>query len=160
MKEHNMKEILDSIISKFERPFCSEADFQHTLAWELKSMDIFKDAQILLEYPVEIDKKMIYHDIYIKKDNEVYLIELKYKTKTDTVTTHNALEFKLKKHGAYNRNCCLFWLDVKRLEDTPIKYTSCYCIMLTNDEWYLKDHKKSQEEVFYKIFLSRKKSKE
>ena len=125
-------------MQNLNRPFCSEADFQHTLAWELHKE--INNAEILLEYPTlnpDDETKTIYHDIYINVNNKIHLIELKYRTKgTKEPVNIYGKEIKLKNHSANDLGCCFFWLDVKRLEKTKVKYTSNYCIMLTNDGLY------------------------
>lgn len=140
---------LQNIMDNLNRIFCSEADFQHTLAWKLH--EEFKDAEILLEYPAQNPndkKKTIYHDIYIKVNGQIHLIELKYKTKGADVKIFEQ-NIKLKNHSAHDLGCCFFWLDVKRLEETPVKYSSSYCIMLTNDGLYPKGPK---ENTIYEKF--------
>ena len=119
-------------MESFEEPFCSEADFQHSLAWELHKKF---NAKIILEYPCKNKDKMVYYDMYVKINGKVHLIELKYRTKAVGIKRYGQ-EITLKNHSAQDMGCCHFWLDVQRLETTKIKSDSSYCIMLTNDNWY------------------------
>jgi len=58
--------------------FHSEADFQFALAWELQLQ--YPDGSIRLEYPPPHDPTK-YVDILVRLGDDVYPIELKYKTK-------------------------------------------------------------------------------
>lgn len=102
-----------------------------------------KNGDVILEYPGS-DKKerAIYYDIYVVvKDNdknieESHLIELKYRTKKDTIRRHGH-DFQLKNQGAQNLGRLHFIKDIARLESQDVVNGSCYCIMLTNDKSYM-----------------------
>lgn len=128
-----MENTLRRIMESFKEPFCSEADFQHSLAWELHKE--IADAKIILEYPRQKDTRMFYYDIYVEVAGKVHLIELKYRTKEVEIEKYGQ-KILLKNHRAQDMGCCHFWLDVQRLEETEVKCDSNYCIMLTNDKLY------------------------
>jgi hypothetical protein len=137
-----MKEKLNEIMKSFKEPFCSEADFQHSLAWKLH--EEIPNANIILEYPWKNENnenKMVYYDIYVEVNDQVHLIELKYRTKKIEIEKYGQ-KITLKDHSALDMGCCHFWLDVQRLENTKLKCDCNYCIMLTNDDLYLKGPKK------------------
>ena len=131
-----MKEKLNEIMKSFKEPFCSEADFQHSLAWKLH--EEIPNANIILEYPWKNENnenKMVYYDIYVEVNDQVHLIELKYRTKKIEIEKYGQ-KITLKNHSAQDMGCCHFWLDVQRLENTKLKCDCNYCIMLTNDKLY------------------------
>ena len=106
MSKKNLTETIRNIMDNLDRAFCSEADFQHVLAWKLH--ETFPEAKIFLEYPVQVQDgdrtKYIYYDIAIKIENEIHFIELKYKTNTTTIMLDKTLE--LNNQGAYPLSCC------------------------------------------------------
>ena len=60
-----MKDILEKIMNEFinsDDHFCSEADFQFSLAWRIK--EELKNVEIILEYPIE-NKENTNQHIYI-----------------------------------------------------------------------------------------------
>ena len=59
----------------------SEADFQHSFAIELRDKFKGKKDAVYLEYPIRQGKKYAYIDIVLVHKQEMYPIELKYKTK-------------------------------------------------------------------------------
>jgi hypothetical protein len=62
--------------------FHSEADFQHTLAWEIHRS--VPRAAVRLECPVKVPgrTKPLHVDVWIEQEGEAIVIELKYKTRT------------------------------------------------------------------------------
>jgi len=126
------------------RFFVSEADFQHSFAMELEK--VFNgDAVVLLEFPIEQQNRIIYVDIMVVYKNELYPIELKYKTKTiesDSLYMNTNIPVKriLRKQGAQDLAGYELWKDINRIE-TLIKdgfATSGVCIFITNDMYYLR----------------------
>ncbi len=152
----DMRETLEEIMNnRLNTAFCSEADFQFTLAWEIKEV-LGKGYEVMLEYPEQKkdekdqkDKtKTVYYDICVAKDKgkkteESYLIELKYRTKEDTITRHGH-DFSLKNQGAQNLGRVHFIQDIARLEKQNVVNGKCYCIMLTNDDAYSKESKRKK----------------
>ena len=133
--EKALKKILDNL----SEPFVSEADFQFSLAWELKKC-LGKDTEIILEYPNR-DKKTKqnkYYDIAIKQDNKISFIELKYKSeREEKITRHGLDDLWLKPQQAQNLGNYDFVKDINRMETTGIPNNSTnYCVFLTNDKKY------------------------
>ena len=153
MGNKNLSGTIRNIMDNLDRAFCSEADFQHVLAWKLH--EEFPNAEIFLEYPMVQDKKNIYHDIAIKMNDEIHFIELKYKTKkTDIQICGETIT--LKNQSAHNLACVYFWQDVERLENTP-KNSTNYCIFLTNDKLYYDgngDDGKAKETKYYNFRIA------
>ncbi len=83
-----------------QRPiFHSEADFQHTLAWEVHRR--LPQASVRLERPVKLSRvdKPLHVDIWIEHDGDILVIELKYKTRA-LQTLESGERFALQNHGA------------------------------------------------------------
>ena len=128
--------------------FCSEADFQFSLAWYLKEK--LNNVNIILEYPYVADKqltdnkereKIYYIDIYVEDSNSdcCSYIELKYKTKSGKIKRYGK-HIDLKNQAAQDIGRYLFLKDVLRLEEICEKENSQnmknYAILLTNDSSY------------------------
>ncbi|MBA3869881.1 MAG: hypothetical protein H0X30_12110 [Anaerolineae bacterium] len=118
-----------------KRPiFHSEADFQHAFAWQFREW--YPTANIRLEYPVHVDSKWIYADIWISLPEVNLAIELKYKTVRQE-TYFNNEPFHLKNHGAQDLGRYDFLKDVTRLEYfKKLNGVEGYAILLTNDYQY------------------------
>ena len=144
-----MEGVLKELAKK--RPiFHSEADFQHSLAVELREK--FKDNEdygIRLELPQNIGESYGHVDIVIIK-NAVpkVFIELKYKTEKCTIQ-HECEWFKLKKANAPDSGCYQFVKDIARIEELT-KSNQCegFAIFLTNSMSYLKNGRGTQYENF------------
>lgn len=115
--------------------FHSEADFQFALAWEIQLH--YPDAAVRLEYPPP-DDPMKYIDLLVRLDDNVYPIELKYKT-----TLFHAVvgcePYFLKNHGAQDVGKYDFVKDICRIEafrSHIAGYREGYAIWLTNDPYY------------------------
>lgn len=119
--------------------FVSEADFQHSLAIELRDKFNGEKDAVYLEYPIKQGEKSAYIDIVLVHNQEMYPIELKYKTKktncTDTLpnTNQKACDL-LKTHSAQDLGAYDFLYDVYRIEEANMN--AGVAIMLTNDPWY------------------------
>lgn len=114
-----------------ETYFCSEADFQFALAWELKEM--YPEIEVQFEYLYK-EKEKIYVDIRIKIGNDIYPFELKYKTKTDVSMP------MLKYHGAQDFGRYDYLHDIERIEKISKlddSFKRGFAIFLTNDNAYL-----------------------
>lgn len=127
--------ILKGIISNLANLrafFCSEADFQHSIALALAS----PTRKVYLEYPII---GVGHVDIIVEENGLYYPIELKYKTKVDHCQGILG-NIDLMAHGAHNINRYLFWKDVSRIEVLkqlfPERIVEGYVIMLTNDPLY------------------------
>lgn len=130
--------ILNAIImsmAKTRPVFFSEADFQHSLAIELKT----RGYAVYLEYPLVINSKEYHIDIVVEDQGLLYPIELKFKTNAATCAGLFC-DIILKNHGAHDINRFLFWKDVDRIELLKRvfekKISEGYVIMLSNDDNY------------------------
>lgn len=115
--------------------FHSEADFQFALAWEIQLR--YPSAAVRLEYPPPDDPTK-YIDILIRLGDDVYPIELKYKTKLFNVVVGGEPYF-LKNHGAQDVGKYDFVKDICRVEafrEHVAGYREGYAIWLTNDPYY------------------------
>jgi len=114
-----------------KRPiFHSEADFQHSLAWEIHLQTNLK---IRLEYTYrQVLQKDPQIDIVVWEEDKLIPIELKYKTRKFT-TIIDGEEFFLKDHSATDQGRYDFIYDIKRVEEiTEQTHTEGYCVFLTN----------------------------
>lgn len=149
------------------RVFCSEADFQFALAWEIQKQD--KDIAVRLEYPMKnpLGKGTIYIDIAVFCNNdEMIPIELKYKTKEFRGENEDGEFVFLKEQSAHDYGCYDFLHDAMRLEKlkkNPTSYwlggqgrkcrVSCgYAIFLTNDPNYWNPKKENAKTSRYDDF--------
>lgn len=131
-----IKEIIEDLAIK-QPVFHSEADFQHTFAWEIHKR--YPEAKVRLEvHPGRIGKRE-YIDIWVKLRNKIYAIELKYKTKKIEVR-HDDEEFFLLNQSAQDVGRYDFIKDICRLERFVKNHSGAigYAIMLTNDDNYWK----------------------
>ena len=117
-----------AILAGKRSEFCSEADFQFALGWEIKEK--FHDAEIRFEYPALLDGKFYVEiDIVVKLNSEVFPIELKFPTKEGGRTTNNR---------------CDMVRDIERLEKlqsnnlgfTNSRIREGFVIWLTDNEAY------------------------
>ena len=130
----NVEDVLNKLSKK--RPvFHSEADFQHSLAWEIHEMH--PDLNIRLEKREEINGEDLHLDIFIFRNSKVCALELKYKTKRLKVTISNE-DYDLKDQGAQDLGRYYFCKDIEKLEKVLEKYPSGtgFAIFLTNDDLY------------------------
>ena len=129
--------------------FCSEADFQLSFSWELKTYLAQSQSvlyEIFLERRFETNAKDCYVDICIESEDELYLIELKYKTIRDMVQMSNRLNGKhlLKEQAANDLGRYGYLKDVCRIENilgtrTDKIIRKGFAIILTNDSKYYKE---------------------
>ena len=96
-----------------KRPvFTSEADFQFSLAWEIKSL--YEDSEVILEYIPRYNRN-VHIDILVVVDGRFIPIELKYKTRgTDNIAV-NGIQYHLKNHGAKDVNFYKYLYDIQRI---------------------------------------------
>lgn len=154
MKIINISNTLSNL-SKNRQLFCSEADFQQALAWQIH--EDYKEDKVFLEYPLTIQQdgkdKPIRVDIVVKHDEEYIPIELKYLTKKLKIKEPE-VEFELKNQGARDIRMHDVLADVERIENIidQNKLNQCssgYQITLTNDKGYLTE---SRGNHLYKNF--------
>lgn len=95
-------------------------------------------------------------DIVLRRGNEWFIIEMKYKTRALTEDEKNSLgesfnnrfgvpfDFNLKTHSAYNFNMYDFWKDVRRIEIVKHLFPNVVggiALFITNDLYYPKGPK-------------------
>lgn len=146
----DIEDMLDKLSKK--RPvFHSEADFQHALAWEIHR--IHSGADIRLEKRIVLNDDEIYIDISIRLDNNIMLMELKYKTKGASITVCGE-KFKLKDQSAQDCNRYDFIKDISRIEKC-LRYgqaTHGAAILLTNDPNYWKSDGQETVDRDFRIY--------
>ena len=138
----NIENTINNVIKKAD-VFVSEMDFQHSLGNELKSH--YQQYDIYMGYRVqgELYGSAMHIDIVLLKEDTFIPIEIKYKTKGQTVKNRKE-EYKFKRHGAYPDNCKRYLDDIiriKKLRNYPY-FKEGYSIFLTDDEKYVELFKK------------------
>lgn len=138
--------------------FVSEADFQHSLAIELRDKFKGKNDAVYLEYPIQQGENNAYIDIVLVHEKRMYPIELKYKTKktncTDTLpNTNQKASGLLKTHSAQDLGAYDFLYDVYRIENSNMN--AGVAIMLTNDSWYWTEGKRESICDNFRIYHGR-----
>ena len=129
-----VREIL-AIIAKKRPIFHSEADFQHTFAWEIHQK--LPNASVRLELPIHVKNQDLHIDIWIKNQDEVLAIELKYKTRGLSVQIDGE-QYRLKNQSAQDIGRYDFIKDIQRLEHVASEKNNFmgYAVLLTNDSAY------------------------
>ena len=143
-------------LAKTRQAFFSEADFQFAFSTVLQKI-LGKQAKIYLERPVCGLGYTV--DIWVKIGNEIYPIELKYKTKLSTIVD-NGEEIELANHAAVDLGCYAYIKDIVRIEEIKNnmgekKFGGGFAIMLTNEPLYYKDTKRNSSYQQFKIFENR-----
>lgn len=142
-------------LAKDRQLFWKEADFQFAFAWKLK--ELYNDAEIRLERTFKITdgkNEVINIDIWVRIDDTVFPIELKYKTKclevknpVKTVKDNDGEEVTLKNQGAQDLSRYAFIKDIHRLEtvldSNKLKFGCGYAIFLTNDPTFWRERHKN-----------------
>lgn len=135
MELSELKAVLEALADV--RPiFHSEADFQHALAWQLKSR--FADALIRLEVPFRQPVlRPEYVDLLVHHGGKRLAIELKYKTRGFNTQIDSEV-FELQNHSAHDLGRYDFLADVQRLERfvNDKRADNGVAILLTNDRAY------------------------
>jgi hypothetical protein len=132
---------IENIIEKLKekRPiFHSEADFQHSLAWEIQLAHPTASLRLEKPFPLQSDNiRNSYLDIFMADNGSTYAIELKYKTCGLDIDIFGE-DFHLRSHGAHRDNRLHFATDVHRLERMKESKQAnyAYALMLTNECLY------------------------
>jgi hypothetical protein len=113
--------------------FHSEADFQHEIAWEIRTKHARHLPEIRLEYPLA---KVGTIDLWIRLKGYTYAIELKYK-KARFQSHVGGEHFSFNKDGAHPLSRYDAFHDIDRVERACALGADCGCaIFLTNDSLY------------------------
>ncbi|WP_426449647.1 hypothetical protein ACP26L_32005 [Paenibacillus sp. S-38] len=127
-----------SVLAKKRPIFHNEADFQHSLAWELRQ---HYEGEIRLEKRLDLDpKRRTYLDIMLEIEGRRIAIELKYKMRALEHTVQGET-FSLLNQGAQDIGRYDVLKDLQRLEQMVKKNLADegYLIFLTNDTSYCID---------------------
>ncbi len=142
-------------LSTKRKLFWSEADFQFSLAQELRGL-VPVEAQIYLERPIANimeamqeenktnNRKKCYIDIWIQYDGKVYPIELKYATKAAVVEDFDRQQVMTVNQYAYDITRFGYLYDIHRIERIKkclvntegLEFGRGFAIILTNDANY------------------------
>lgn len=146
-----MIDIFD-LLSKLSRKrpiFHSEADFQHELAWLIH--ECYPNAKIRLELPSgNIDKKE-HLDLVVTLNNQIVVIELKYKKTAITIEVYNEI-FSLKSDSALDISRYDYLKDIERIENYVDRNNGSigYAIMISNEDIFWREMKPGQNsEAFF-----------
>lgn len=125
------------ILSTKRALFHSEADFQHSFAWEIHHC--FPNSKIRLELPWGSQDKQNHLDIFAVVEDENIAIELKYKTRGLKVRVNNE-NYALKDQSAQDIGRYDYLKDIMRLEELSSQNNNWIGIgiLLTNDSSYWK----------------------
>lgn len=124
-----------SLLAAANRVFCSEADFQFALAWELQRL--LPGASIFLEKVVSVPFDTYYVDIVVESGGKSYYIELKYHTSTCNWHYGSSI-IQLKNQGAQDLLRYDYLKDIYRLQNISKNceegvFAGGFAIILTND---------------------------
>jgi hypothetical protein len=159
-KKSDFSTIVEKAINelKLERPvFCSEADFQHSLAIKISNQN-HDLSKIRLEKLIPLkENKRNYVDLFLNFENFKAVLELKYKTKKEIIF-HDNEEFNLLGHGAQNLGSYAFFKDIQDIESLINKkqINMGMCLFLTNDSYYWREHSRESITKNFRISDKRK----
>lgn len=135
----NLNMVMASL-SKERKVFCSEADFQHSLAWKIH--ELYPNSKIRLEFRYPDVPEKMFIDLWVVLNGMTYFIELKYKTRpleyNDTFGRIALYEQTAQDLSRYD-----FIKDIVRLERilSLNSEAKAYVLMLTNDpSFWLTDY--------------------
>ncbi len=125
-----------SLLAADKRIFCSEADFQFALAWELQKL-LPQGALIFLEKGIYVSLDTYYVDIVVESGGKNYYIELKYHTSICNWHYCGAL-IQLKDQGAQDLLRYDYLKDIYRLQNIANnreegQFARGFAVILTND---------------------------
>jgi hypothetical protein len=118
--------------------FHLEADFQHSLAWEIQQKH--QAYSIRFEHMPPRVRERMFLDLWVKDENEIiHAIELKYK-KRRLQLQWNEEEYDLSDDAAQDLGRYDFLKDIQRIESVVSNNEKIkgFAIMLTNDSAYWK----------------------
>jgi hypothetical protein len=135
--------IIEPLMSRLavRRPiFHSEADFQHELAIELRTMD--PDLQLRLEYPFGHGARASL-DVLLRKGDARFGLELKYLCRSTNVTLGGE-RFQLRHQSAHDIRRYDVCKDIVRIEDFCQRFGATGAVLiLTNDPAYWSSRRRS-----------------
>lgn len=137
----DIREVLKRLAEN-RRIFHSEADFQHALAWQIH--EDCPSCEVRLERRAAIGDESHDVDIWVVHGKTNIAIELKYKTRRLPPACEEEY-FQLKDQGAHDTGRYDFLKDIERLEKICSQGEAAfgYAVMLTNDDLYWRDTKRS-----------------
>ncbi|MDD5094110.1 MAG: hypothetical protein PHV74_07010 [Dehalococcoidia bacterium] len=148
-----LTDVLSGLAEK--RPlFHSEADFQHALAWQLRTQGDVTDVR--LELPVDQHGNSLHLDILAINGSHRLAIELKYKTRKLTSMVRNET-FSLRDQAAQDIARYDFAKDIWRLEQVLANHSDMvgYAILLTNDSAYWERSNRSTVDEQFRLHEGR-----
>ena len=111
----NIKTLIENWILKQDKPFISERHLQNELWYYLKDLPMVLDAVVEMPFKQKGKKGHSFLDIYLKLENEIVGIEIKYQTKEQDVEWFG-VNVLLKNKGADDLMRINSVLDIQRLE--------------------------------------------
>jgi len=167
-----MRKLLYSQIIKFLKNqtsfFLTEEEIKILLALYLTKSALYTNVfieynvncKLLTNYPWKNDKKIAV-DIVVQQNDYFIPIEIKFKTKEQTLHHHvfgTLTNMKLANQKAINEGCYGFWKDVKRMEILKetfrLKYSGLV-LFVTNDSQYQRQPKKNVQYEPFSIYQKR-----
>ena len=135
MRTENAVIVIDDLMTRLalRRPvFCSEADFQHELAYEIRKSD--PSLNVRLEWPLTTPTRGAIDLVVIGETR--FALELKYLSKSFS-TTLDGEPVTLKQHGAHDQRRYDVCKDVARMETyAEATGSGAGVLVLTNDPSY------------------------
>ncbi len=119
------------------KAYHSEADFQHTFAWEVHRQ--FPESSIRLESSLNVNSKPLHLDLLFRLSNRAMAVELKYKTRKLGIALDGEAS-SLASHSAQDIGRYDFIKDIIHFESIASNLANCegYAVLLTNDSAYWK----------------------
>ncbi len=152
MRPFDIHALLEGLAEK--RPlFCSEADFQFALAWEIRKKT---EREVRLEFPpLPRSRKRMYLDLWLPRDKVA--IELKYFTKALEINVSGEL-FVIREQGAQDLSRYDFLKDLVRLEQVVLKSALArrgMAVLLTNDPLFWKPPTRKTIDAAFRLHRGR-----
>lgn len=154
----DLKDSIQSIITKIDQIPISEDDLKFKLAWGLKELN--HSMNVSIEYPVKKgllgvnnigNNKLWYYDLMVENKNNFIPIEIKYKTQYLQLS-RNILgsedDLELKNQSAQNLAKYGFWKDVYRIQTLKNQFKTVrngYQIFVTNDASYISQSRENSQ---------------
>ena len=168
MVEADIRQWLDATVMSGQKLFHNELDMQVDLARYLDKTGNYGEDGVQTEYFIDKDalpvgdngnvwERHFYLDIVLHRDDEWFVIEMKYKTtamEEETERFGESVKFLISKNqGATNYGMYGFWKDVRRIEIVKQRFSGVVggiALFVTNDKKYWEGPKR--EDAGYKNF--------